>query len=111
MQLTSTWCGCQYLQKSSRIWLRKFSAALEEELKVLDFVQRFNCCYIVWLNCFHLFQHLLTSLIRFALWDSGKALEATVLLQTSGRGRAEVPTGPHSIPISSSSQSVLLYSH
>ena len=31
MQLTSsTWLGCQYVQKNSRIWLRKFSAALEE---------------------------------------------------------------------------------
>ena len=39
MQLTSSsWWEFQYLQKNSRIWLRMLSTALEEELKVLDFV-------------------------------------------------------------------------
>ena len=35
---SSTWWGFQHLQNSSRIWLRVLSIALEEELKVLDFV-------------------------------------------------------------------------
>ena len=45
IQLASlTGGGLQYLQNNSRVWLRIVSIALEEELKVLDFV--------LWLNCY-----------------------------------------------------------
>ena len=52
---------------------RILSIALEEELKVLDFVLWLNYYYFVLLDCFPLFLHFLTSLIKFALWNSGKA--------------------------------------
>ena len=35
---SSTWWGFQYLQTAQRTWLRIWSAALEEKLKVLHFV-------------------------------------------------------------------------
>ena len=41
------------------------SVALEEEPKVLDFVLWLNCYYFVLLDCFPLFLHFLTSLIKF----------------------------------------------
>ena len=50
--------------------------ALEKELKVLDFVLWLNYYYFVLLDCFPLFLHFLTSLIKFALCNSWKAEEA-----------------------------------
>ena len=47
--------------------------ALEEELKVLDFVLWLNCYDFALLDCFPLFLKFITSLIKFALWNSGKA--------------------------------------
>ena len=41
---------------------------LEEEPKVLDFVQWLNYYYFVLLDCFSFFLHFLTSLIKFILW-------------------------------------------
>ena len=59
MQLTSSsWWRFQYLQNNSRMWLRILSIALEEELKVLDFVE---CLYYF---LFSLFLHFLI-LIKF----------------------------------------------
>ena len=49
------------------------SIALEEELKVLDFVKWLNYYYFVLLDCFSFFLHFLISLIRFTLWNSGRA--------------------------------------
>ena len=60
--------------------------ALEEERKVLNFVLWLNYYYFVLLGCFPLFLHFLTFLIKFALWNSEKAWEAKVFLQTRGRG-------------------------
>ena len=58
----------KYLQNNSRIrLLRMLSVALEEEIKVLDFVLWLNYYYFVLLDCFLLFLHFLTSLIKFAL--------------------------------------------
>ena len=74
MQLTSsTWWEFWYLQNNSRIWLRILSIALEEELKVLDFVLWLNYYYFVLLDWFSLFLHCFTSLIKFALGTGGKA--------------------------------------
>ena len=59
MWLTSSaWWGFEYLQNSSRMWLRIASIALEEELKVLDFVLQQNYYYSVWLDCFPLVLYL-----------------------------------------------------
>ena len=59
MRLTSSaWWGFEYLQNSSRMWLRIASIALEEELKVLDFVLQQNYYYSVWLDCFPLVLYL-----------------------------------------------------
>ena len=44
--------------------------ALEEQLKILDFVLWLN---FVLLDFFPFFPHFLTSLIKFALWNSWKA--------------------------------------
>ena len=60
-----------HLQNQSRTWLRILSMALKEELKVLDFALWPNYCSFIFLNCFPLFLHFLTSLIEFALWSSG----------------------------------------
>ena len=73
MQLTSsTWWAFQYLQNSSRIWLRILSIALEGELNVLDFVQWLNYYYFVLLDCFPLFLHFLTSLIELLFGTRGR---------------------------------------
>ena len=73
MQLTSsTWWESGFCKNSSKLWLRILSIALEEELKVLDSVLWLNY-YFVLLHCFPLFLHLLSSLIKFAFWNSGKA--------------------------------------
>ena len=49
------------------------STALEEELKVLDFVLWLNYYCFVLLDCFLLILHFLTSLVKFAFWNLGKA--------------------------------------
>ena len=51
-------------------------------MKVLDFVLWLNYYYCVLLDCFPLLLHFLTSLIKFALWNLGKAYEAKTFLQT-----------------------------
>ena len=85
---SSTWWAFQYLQKNSRVWLRMLSMALEEELKVLDFVWRFDYCYFVLLNCFYLFQHFLTSLITFALWAKPQRLKLFYKQKAGSVGRS-----------------------
>ena len=88
---TLPWQGFQYLQNNSRIWLRILSTALEEELKVLNFVLWLNYYYFI-LLVFPLFLHFLTSLIKFALWNSRKTQETKAFLQTRGRGkRGSIP--------------------
>lgn len=53
MQLTSsTWWRLQYLQNSSRLWLRMLPIVLEEELRILGFVLWLNCYDFVFLDCF-----------------------------------------------------------
>ena len=47
------------------------SGALEEELEVLDTVQ--NYYGFVLLECFLLILHFLTSLVKFAVWNLGRA--------------------------------------
>lgn len=55
-----------------RIWLRILAIALEEELNVLDVVLWLSCDDFVLLDSFPLFQHVPTSLIKFAVWNLGK---------------------------------------
>ena len=63
------------------------SIALEKELKVLEFVYWPNNYYFVLLDCFSLFLYFLTSLIKSALWNLGKAYKAKVFYkQEAGRG-------------------------
>ena len=50
-----------------------YLSALEEELKVSDFVLWLNYYYFVLLDCFPLFLHFLNFLIKFVLWNSGTA--------------------------------------
>ena len=52
---------------------RILSIALEEELKVPDFVLWLNYYYFVLFDCFSLFLSFLTFLIKFVLWNSGDA--------------------------------------
>ena len=86
-----------YLQNNSRIWLRILSIDLKEELKVLDFVLQLNNYYFVLLDCIPLFLYFLTSLIKFALWNSGKAQEAKAFIQRRGREKGGLSLGrPHS---------------
>ena len=49
--LCLTWCGFQYLQNGSRIWLRMLSTVLERELKILDILLWINYYYFVLLDC------------------------------------------------------------
>ena len=57
------------------MWLRVLSIALEEELKVLDFVSWLNYYYFVPLDCFLLFLYLFkTPLIKFFLLELGDGL-------------------------------------
>ena len=61
-QLTfPTWWGFSISKTAPRTWLRILSIALEEEIKVLDFVYCLNYYYFVLLDCFPLFLHFLTS--------------------------------------------------
>ena len=60
--------------------------AFEEEIRVLDFVLHLNYYYFVLLDCFPLFLHFLTSLIKSALWHSRKRLKL-FYKQEVGRGR------------------------
>ena len=70
-----------------RIWLRILSIALEEELRVLDFILWPNYYYFVLLDYFSLFLHFLTSLIKFILWTSGRPRQLKVFYkQETGRG-------------------------
>ena len=83
---SSTWWWFQYLQNSSRIWLRTLSIAFEEELNLLDFVLWLNYYSFVFLEYCLLLLHLLTTLIQFALWNSREDQEANnAFLKTRGR--------------------------
>ena len=81
MQLTSsTWWRFYYLLNNSRMWFRILSTVLEEEMKALEFVLWLNYYYFVLLDCFYLFMHFLISLIRYVLWNLGKAQDAKAFL-------------------------------
>ena len=56
-----------------RTWLRILPIALEEEVKVFDFIEWLNYYYFILLDYIPLFLHFLTSLVKFILWNSGKA--------------------------------------
>ena len=60
--LCVTWCGFQYLQNSSRIWLRMLSTVFEKELKILDI--------LLWINYsnFVLLDYLPLCFIFLLLW-------------------------------------------
>ena len=65
----------------------------------LDFVLMAKVYYFILLDCFPLFLHFLTSLIKFVLWSSGETEEAKAFLQTRGGGQGAVsprkaPQGP-----------------
>ena len=60
--------GVSVSTTAHRIQLRILSIALEEELKVLDFASWLNYYYLVSFDCFPLFLHFLTSLIKLILW-------------------------------------------
>ena len=61
--------------------------------------------YFVLLDCFPLLLPFITSLIKFILWNSGKAQEAKVFLHTRGRLRTwgglsqEDPVGSCSVTV------------
>ena len=57
---------------SLSIWPRLSSAGLEEELKVLAFVEWLTYYYFVLFDGFPLFPHFFMSLIKFALWNLRK---------------------------------------
>lgn len=84
MQLTSSaWWGFQYLHNSSGMWLRISSVALEEELKVLDFVLQQNYYYCVWLDSFPLVLYFSELNLCFGTWGRPGKLKA--FLQTRGK--------------------------
>ena len=86
MMASMQW-GAQCLWDSLRTWLRILSISLGEEPKVLDFVFNGSTIMVfVWLDYFPLFLHFLTSLIKFALQNSGNAKEARYFLPTRGWG-------------------------
>lgn len=70
------------MQKNSRIWLQILPIVLDEELKVLDFILWLKY-YFVLLGCFPC-SCTFSSLIKFAIWNSGKAYKAKAFLQTRG---------------------------
>ena len=65
--------GCYFLLQGIFPTQGSNPRALEEELKACDFVSWLNYYYFVLLDCFPLFQHFLTSLIKFVFL--GKGLE------------------------------------
>ena len=68
IQLTSSTCGGFSTCKTApRTWLRVLSIVLEEELKVLDFVEWLNYYYLVLLDCFPFSLDFLTSLIKLII--------------------------------------------
>ena len=55
-----------------RTWLRILPIALEEEVKVFDFIEWLNYYYFILLDYIPLFLHFLTSLLKATIWKSGK---------------------------------------
>ena len=73
MQVASApWQGAQYLENNSKIRLKILSIALEEELKVLDFVLWLNYYYFVLLDCFSLILHVLLLRLNVLFGTLGK---------------------------------------
>ena len=60
---------------------------VRRKLSVFNFVKWLKYYCFVLLDCFPLLLHFLISLIEFFLWNSGKAQEAKVFLQTKGQQR------------------------
>lgn len=87
----------------SKVWLRILSITLEDILKVLDFVEWLNYNYFLFTFFLSAFSH---TLIKFTLWNLGKAWEAKKFSwteATEGHGRSlfqrlhslSVTTGAH----------------
>ena len=55
-----------------RTWLRILPIALEEEVKVFDFIEWLNYYYFILLDYIPLFLRFLTSLLKATIWKSGK---------------------------------------
>ena len=55
-----------------RTWLRILPIALEEEVKVFDFIEWLNYYYFILLDYIPLFLHFLISLLKATIWKSGK---------------------------------------
>ena len=72
--------------------------ALEEELKILNFVLWLNCHNFVLFDFAWFISDFVTFLIKFALWNSGKAWEAKAFLQ--GRGWRHREAGMGGGPVS-----------
>ena len=90
MKLTSfiLW-GFLYLQNDSRIWFRILFIALEEELKVIDFVLWLNYYYFTLFACFPLFLHFITYLINLLFGTQGRPGRPTLFNKQEGRARGE----------------------
>ena len=90
MKLTSfiLW-GFQYLQNDSRIWFRILFIALEEELKVIDFVLWLNYYYFTLFACFLLFLHFITYLINLLFGTQGRPGRPTLFNKQEGRALGE----------------------
>ena len=82
-----------WTKNNSRIWLRTLSIALKEELKVLDLVFWLNYYSFVSLDCFLVFLHFLSSLIKFSLWNL-EGLGGSSLSINKRQGDTRVVTVP-----------------
>ena len=60
--------GFSIYRTAHRIWLRILSIALEEARKVLDYAYWLHFNYLVSFDCFSLFLHFLSSLIKHIYW-------------------------------------------
>ena len=63
--------SCGAFCNHSRIWFRILFVALEEELKVIDFVLWLNYYYFILFACFPLFLHFITYLINLPFGTQG----------------------------------------
>lgn len=73
MQVTSsTWWGFSICKTAQRTRLRILPRALEEGLKIFDFVDWLNYYCFVLFDCFPFILHVLASLIKGTVWNSGK---------------------------------------
>ena len=82
-----------WTKNNSRIWFRTLSIALKEELKVLDLVFWLNYYSFVSLDCFLVFLHFLSSLIKFSLWNL-EGLGGSSLSINKRQGDTRVVTVP-----------------